>query len=312
MPKPDFTQIIRTLEEYSQNLKDNAQIGNSKLILAFAEMIRAMGWASEQADTNNTQIENLTYEIKDLKVKLVTYSSKSDIYTRWLIKLTVALVLIGILTIVVTAGSIWLGYITLQATTDPQVDLTWQHYHPGQDPSFVDATSTVDLTLKNNFFGSIDDIFLYVDYFTVAQDKQDFNKVWQCDWQNNINAIASTSILTSGQSFNFSFPMLNYFSKDSYYETLKGLINAESIVRVRVVFVKNAGHTPETTDFYYAVLDNRTLVHYTNLYLPTKIQTQYGATSRDQLISLLKNSSISDLDTRCSPFMFERLKGLQK
>jgi hypothetical protein len=44
MPKPNYKEIIKTLEEYSQNLKENAQIGNSKLILAFTEMIRAMGW----------------------------------------------------------------------------------------------------------------------------------------------------------------------------------------------------------------------------------------------------------------------------
>lgn len=107
MSKENYQEIIKKLQDYSQNLLDNAQIGNSKLILAFAEMIRTMGWASEQADTNNKQISNLTDEIKDLKVKLSIYSNKSEKYTNHLIILTWLLVTLTFLLFLVSVLPLW-------------------------------------------------------------------------------------------------------------------------------------------------------------------------------------------------------------
>ena len=93
MPRPNFEEIIKTLQEYSQ-------IGNSKLILADVEMIKVMGWSSAQADTNNIQIGNLTGEIKDLKGKLAIYSESAIEESKAMRHLTYALGVVAVLQLV--------------------------------------------------------------------------------------------------------------------------------------------------------------------------------------------------------------------
>lgn len=68
MQRPDFEEITKRLRDHSQNLKDNNQLGNSKLILAFVDLITVMGWSSSQQDTNNIQTANLIDEVKKLNV----------------------------------------------------------------------------------------------------------------------------------------------------------------------------------------------------------------------------------------------------
>ncbi len=74
MDEPNIPEVIKRLEGYSQNLKDNSQIGNSKIVLAFAEMITVMAWSSERQDK---------------------YSETLVTLTRWIVVLTVAM-LIGL------------------------------------------------------------------------------------------------------------------------------------------------------------------------------------------------------------------------
>jgi hypothetical protein len=44
MDKPNFKEVTERLQSYSQNLNENSQLANSKLTLAFAEMINVMAW----------------------------------------------------------------------------------------------------------------------------------------------------------------------------------------------------------------------------------------------------------------------------
>lgn len=95
MEKPDFKEVIAKLEDYSQNLKDNSQIGNSRLILAYVEMIKVMGWSSSQQDTNNTQIANLTDEIKTLHKNLKNYSSEASKESVWMRRVTIVMMIVA-------------------------------------------------------------------------------------------------------------------------------------------------------------------------------------------------------------------------
>lgn len=101
MDKPNFEGMVDKLEEYSQYLKDNHQIGNSKLILAFQEMIRAMGWSSSQQDTNNIQIGNLTDELKRLRIDLKKYNDSANKESKRMLWLTVALGAVAILQVLI-------------------------------------------------------------------------------------------------------------------------------------------------------------------------------------------------------------------
>ena len=47
MDKPNFKEVTERLQSYSQNLNENSQLANSKLTLAFAEMINVMAWQEE-------------------------------------------------------------------------------------------------------------------------------------------------------------------------------------------------------------------------------------------------------------------------
>lgn len=106
MERPDFKEMKKRLEGYSQNLKDNSQIGNSTLILAYIEMINAMMWSSSQQETNNQQVEVLTDEIRDLKNNLKEYSTSANNESKKMRNLTYALGLVAILQLFVAVASI--------------------------------------------------------------------------------------------------------------------------------------------------------------------------------------------------------------
>lgn len=118
MDKPDFEKIIQELEQNSQNLKDNNQIGNSKLILAFAELIRVMAWSSSQQDTNNIQVANLTEEIKDLKINIKKYSTSADKESKSMRYLTILLGLVAILQLLIAYGQYKLGETQVDAARE--------------------------------------------------------------------------------------------------------------------------------------------------------------------------------------------------
>ncbi len=118
MEKPDFDEIIHTLQDYSQNLNENHQIGNSKLILAFAESIRVMGWASCQSDTNNTQVANLTEEIKELKSNLATYSKSSNLESKAMRYLTYALGMVAIFQLTIAYWQYRLGEVQIDVSME--------------------------------------------------------------------------------------------------------------------------------------------------------------------------------------------------
>ena len=271
-------------EQIETELKDYAT-GNPLYMGAVAELTRR-------------QQKKLLDAIGLLNAHLTNFSASSDRYSSKLVFLTRVLIIIGFLTIVVTGVSVWLGYITLQATTEPQIGLQWQYHRPGMD--MIDATTTIDLTLENDSFGQIDNVRVFADYFTVAQDKKNFGNMWVCDWQSNTNEVASTSIVSGfGHTYTFSFPMFNFYAKDGYVMAQKNNINSDSVVRVRVVFNKHDGHLPVTRDFYYEAFDNRTLVDYATFSLPSQIRTRYGTMRRDQIVALFQEAKMSDLDIRC-------------
>lgn len=71
MKEPNIPETIKRLQEYSQNLKDNNQIGNSKIVLAFAEMITVMAWASEQQEKSSKILVTLTWWIVVLTIAML-------------------------------------------------------------------------------------------------------------------------------------------------------------------------------------------------------------------------------------------------
>lgn len=71
MEEPNIKEITKTLEKYSQNLEDNAQRGNSKIVLAFTELIKVMAWSSKKQEEYSTKLVNLTWGIIGLTVILI-------------------------------------------------------------------------------------------------------------------------------------------------------------------------------------------------------------------------------------------------
>lgn len=71
MVEPNIEEIVKKLGDYSKNLKDNYQIGNSKIILAIAELISVMGWASFQQDKYSKKLVLLTWAIVVLTVLML-------------------------------------------------------------------------------------------------------------------------------------------------------------------------------------------------------------------------------------------------
>ncbi len=72
MEQPDIPKIIERLKSYAQYLEDHAQRGNSKLMLAFAEIITVMSWSSEQQDKYSKKLVRLTWWIVALTVAMLS------------------------------------------------------------------------------------------------------------------------------------------------------------------------------------------------------------------------------------------------
>ncbi|PIR77349.1 MAG: hypothetical protein COU30_02985 [Candidatus Magasanikbacteria bacterium CG10_big_fil_rev_8_21_14_0_10_38_6] len=68
MEAPNLSKIKKRLEDFSQNLKDNYQIGNSKIILAIADLVSVIGWASIQQERYSKKLIALTWAIVALTV----------------------------------------------------------------------------------------------------------------------------------------------------------------------------------------------------------------------------------------------------
>lgn len=129
MTKPDFSEIVSGLEKDSQNLKDNGQLGNSKIVHAFAKMIEVMGWESSQRDTNNIQIANLTDELKRLGDDLRIYSASADKESRVMRYLTYAVAAVAILQLLIAYGQYRLGEIQVETSRQQTglEDAIWQY-----------------------------------------------------------------------------------------------------------------------------------------------------------------------------------------
>lgn len=135
--KPDFQEAIQKLEEYSQNLKANNQIGNSKLMLAFVEMIRAMSWSSNQQDTNNNQIDNLIEEIQKLKDVASENSDSSKRFATW--SLTIAIVAI-ISSLIIGGVQIYLAKVQTYPIWEQQLQSERNLYENCKEPGNWDIS----------------------------------------------------------------------------------------------------------------------------------------------------------------------------
>ncbi len=71
MEAPNLSEIKKRLEDFSQNLKDNYQIGNSKIILAIADLVSVIGWASVQQEQYSKKLIALTWAIVTLTVLML-------------------------------------------------------------------------------------------------------------------------------------------------------------------------------------------------------------------------------------------------
>lgn len=102
MEKPIFEEVILVLEKHSQDVKDNGQYGNSKLILAYVEMVKVMAWQSSQQEINNVQTTGLIEEISALRVvteEANRNSEKLEVANYRLQMIMVTLTVIGTLVI---------------------------------------------------------------------------------------------------------------------------------------------------------------------------------------------------------------------
>lgn len=154
MPRPDFEEVIKKLDQYSRDLLDNQRYGESKLVLAFAEMVRVMGWSSVQADTNNIQIANLTDEIKDLKSELATYAKSAKTESRSMRYLTYALGAVAFLQLLVGIEQIYLAKIQVAPILHDQRRYEIGKYEFCKEPGNWDITdggATPDSTCKSEY-----------------------------------------------------------------------------------------------------------------------------------------------------------------
>lgn len=71
MKEPNIQEVTDRLKAYSQNLLENAQIGNAKLILAFIELITVIDWSSRQQDKYSKKLVGLTWAIVILTVIMI-------------------------------------------------------------------------------------------------------------------------------------------------------------------------------------------------------------------------------------------------
>lgn len=151
MQKPNFKEIIKKLEEYSQNLRDNNQIGNSKLILAFVEMIRAMGWSSGQQDVNNIQIANLIGEIQTLRIITSENLDSSRRFARWSLTIAVAAI---VTSLIIGFTQIYLAKIQADPILEQQYQLEKRSYEFCKEPGnwdIGDGGATPESTCKETY-----------------------------------------------------------------------------------------------------------------------------------------------------------------
>lgn len=72
MKKTEISEITQRLITFSKNLdSDHGQIGNSKLILAFADMISVLAWTSDEQSQYSLKMVRLTQAIAALTVMLL-------------------------------------------------------------------------------------------------------------------------------------------------------------------------------------------------------------------------------------------------
>ena len=129
MKEPNIQEITKRLAEYSQNLKDNSQIGNSKIVLAFSEMVTVMAWSSEQQEKHSKIFIELNSEVKGLKENLKKYSSAATNESKTMRYLAYALGIVAILQLLIAYGQYKLGEVQVDVSRD-QTGLesaTWEY-----------------------------------------------------------------------------------------------------------------------------------------------------------------------------------------
>lgn len=163
MQKPDFKEMIERLEEYSQNLKENSQLGNSKLILAFVEMVRAMSWSSSQQDTNNIQIANLIGEVKNLKDITAAEAQTSARSSLTSNKLAWIAIVIALISSGFTAWNAFLANQSVKLTIQPRADYYLM-------PSSATSSDMYILGIENRGIKAIENINLSYSHVTIYRD----------------------------------------------------------------------------------------------------------------------------------------------
>ncbi len=195
---------------------------------------------------------------------------------------------------IATIGALLLGYLSLLTSADPDVAVYQQNINPGQDLNFTDAPgSKAGLILKNNFPGPLKKIQIFKTYFAIAQDPKTL-EMWACYLDADTNPISE---------FSYILPL----SKDKFtvdygyeYKKIPQKTAVLPVLRLRVIFHKGlVGGEPIVRDFYYDVLDNRTIIDFKNFQLSTNILTKTGTMNREDVISFLKPLTFSSLDIRC-------------
>lgn len=106
------------MEANSRGLKDNYRLGDGEIVLAFAEMIKVMGWTSSQLDTNNIQIGNLTDELKLLSKDFKSYGASADKESQRMYWLTIVLGIVAVLQLLIAYGQYRLGEVQIDTARD--------------------------------------------------------------------------------------------------------------------------------------------------------------------------------------------------
>lgn len=151
MTKPDFKEIAEDLRTHAKNLQDNARIGESKIVLAVAEMIPVFEWSSSQQDTNNIQIANLTEEIKTLKGITAENSVSSKRVARWSLVLAVVAIFVSL---VIGGVQIYLAKIQVDPILEQEYRTEKNAYDFCKEPGdwdIKDGGSTLGSTCKETY-----------------------------------------------------------------------------------------------------------------------------------------------------------------
>ena len=69
--RPNIIEIQRRLAHFSDNLLSNNQIGNSKIILALADLISVLNWSSAEQEKYSVRLIRLTWAIVVLTVMML-------------------------------------------------------------------------------------------------------------------------------------------------------------------------------------------------------------------------------------------------